>query len=90
MVSLEIYVTAECWSCEESKRIAAEMREEFPRVAIELVDLQSGRRPSQVFAAPTYVLNGRVISLGNPTRKELREKLKVAQCAAGLEEKGIR
>jgi hypothetical protein len=27
--------------------------------------------PEYVVAAPTYVLNGRVISLGNPYREEL-------------------
>ncbi len=45
---------------------------------MELVDLSSAQRPENVFAAPTYLLNGKVISLGNPYPNELRRKLEDA------------
>ena len=71
MLKLQIFVTDDCWSCEESRRIAAETQARFEDVEVVLVDLLSDERPPSVFAAPTYLLNGRVISLGNPRREEL-------------------
>lgn len=79
MTKLEIYVTDNCWSCEESRRLAAEVKAQVTNVEVELVDLDSGRRPSYVFAAPTYVLDGKVIFLGNPHWEELHQKLTTAR-----------
>ena len=78
MTKLEIYVTDHCWSCEESRRLAAEVRASMRDVEVELVDLNSERRPSHVFAAPTYVLDGKVIFLGNPHWEALQQKLTAA------------
>lgn len=75
MLRLEIYVVDDCWSCAESRRIAAEARARFAEVEVSLYDLNRDPRPSTVFAAPTYVLDGRVISLGNPRREELWDRL---------------
>jgi len=75
MTKLEIYVADDCWSCEESRRLAAEVRASVRDIDVELVDLNSARRPSYVFAAPTYVLDGKVIFLGNPHWEELQQKL---------------
>ena len=44
---------------------------------IEVRDVNDEGRPSQVFATPTYILNGRTIFLGNPTQEELAQKLEV-------------
>ena len=76
MVKLEIFVMDDCWSCEESRRIAAEARVRFPGVEVALLDLESSdRRPPEVFAAPTYVLDGTIVSLGNPRREELWQRI---------------
>lgn len=75
MVKLEIFVMDDCWSCEESRRIAAETQARFPRVEVALLDLESDRRPPEVFAAPTYVLDGKIVSLGNPRREELWKRI---------------
>lgn len=75
MVKLQVYIADDCWTCEETKRIVADMASQFPELAVELLDLNEVERPDEVFAVPTYLLNGRVISLGNPTRQELRQKL---------------
>jgi alkyl hydroperoxide reductase subunit AhpF len=75
MPELHIYISETCWACQEARSIAADMRPKFPQVNIELRDLEDERRPSQVFATPTYVLDGRTIYLGNPTREELAQKL---------------
>jgi hypothetical protein len=68
---LQIYISDDCWSCEESLRIAEEARARFEHVNVELLDLMREEAPEAVFAAPTYVLDGRVISLGNPSRERL-------------------
>ena len=78
MTDLQIFVTDECWTCEESRRIAAAVEEAFPQVNVELVDLTSSERPDNVFAAPTYMLDGRVISLGNPRWGDLVQQLNLA------------
>lgn len=75
MVKLEIFVVDDCWSCEESRRIAAEAQARFTDVEVTLRDLESDRCPPEVFAAPTYLLDGKIISLGNPRREELWERI---------------
>ncbi|MCA9934623.1 MAG: hypothetical protein KC415_11900 [Anaerolineales bacterium] len=84
-MKLQVYTAQDCWGCEETVRIVAEMRAEFPDIPIELLDTAETPLPEFVFAVPTYVLNGRIISLGNPTRAELRQKLAAAyeQCCTG-------
>ncbi len=73
-LTLHIYVTDDCWSCRETGRIVADVAPYFPEAAIDLRPLDAAA-PDDVFAVPTYVLNGRVIFLGNPTREELSQKL---------------
>ena len=72
---LEIYVREGCWSCAEAERIIADVQQEFPAVQMELRDIDQCEPPEIVFATPTYLLNGRVLFLGNPTRAELSRKL---------------
>ncbi len=83
MIKLQIFVTDDCWSCEESRQIAAETEARFQNVEVTLVDLNSKERPASVFAAPTYLLNGRVISLGNPRREALWQQLAQANASSG-------
>jgi hypothetical protein len=75
MVKLQVYFEHDCWTCDETQRIVAELSPQFPRVAIELIDAARSGLPENVFAVPTYVLDGRVISLGNPYPDELRRQL---------------
>ena len=79
MAKLQIYVTPDCWSCRESQQIAADVADQFPDLLIELLDLEAVDRPENVFAVPTYVYNGEVIFLGNPTREALSRKLALKQ-----------
>jgi hypothetical protein len=75
MPKLDVYIEDSCWACAESRRIIADVAPKVPDVDIELRGLDDERRPSTVFATPTYVLDGRVIFMGNPTREELVQKL---------------
>lgn len=82
MVKLQVFISDDCWSCAESRRIVTEIAPQFPDVEVELLDMNSSKRPETVFAAPTYLLNGRVISLGNPYLGVLRRQLSVALAQA--------
>lgn len=82
MPKLDVYISEECWACAEARQIVADLAPRFPKVDIELRDLSDERKPSSVFATPTYILDGRTIFLGNPTRDELSQKLNIAQSPA--------
>ncbi|MDX1414523.1 MAG: hypothetical protein R3293_10055 [Candidatus Promineifilaceae bacterium] len=75
MVKLQVYINDDCWSCDESRRIVAEIVPQFPQITVELLDLGSSKLPEYIFAVPTFVLDGRVISLGNPHRDDLRRQI---------------
>ena len=49
--------------------------ERFPDVNLRIVDLETTDEeiPERVFATPTYLLNGRVWSLGNPSPAQVVE-----------------
>lgn len=78
MVKLQVYIRRDCWSCAESRRIIAEIAPQFPQIAIELFDIEASVQPKNVYAVPTYILDGRIIFLGNPFPAELRRKLQAA------------
>ena len=72
-----MYVSSECLNCDEAVRLAEEAAARFPGVVVRLIDLDRNGSPppDPVVAVPTYVLNGRVISLGNPYPEELFARL---------------
>ncbi len=76
---LEIYVQDGCFGCERSHELAERAREAFPEMQVEIVDFAStdGVYRSQVAATPTYILNGEIISLGNPSPAELEAMLAI-------------
>ena len=79
MVQLDVYVNENCWSCDETRAIVAAVRSCFPEVRTRLITQDGTPWPAEVFAVPTYVLDGRVISLGNPSRTALNLQLEAAR-----------
>lgn len=78
---LEVYVSAECPNCGEAVRLAHEAAARYPHIVVRVIDLddlQGRPPPDPVVAVPTYVLNGRVVSLGNPYAEELFAHLQEA------------
>jgi hypothetical protein len=76
--ALDIYVTPECFGCERARHLAQEVRmRRLPGVEVSLIDLSDPVvvRPESVFAVPTYLLNGQVLSLGNPDLEWLCQQL---------------
>lgn len=72
---LRVYFAEHCWGCDEARAIATQMGQLYADLMVELIDLneRQAEKPQEVFAIPTYVLNGRVVSLGNPRPERLRE-----------------
>lgn len=76
---LEVYVSSHCRTCDEAQRLAREAATRFPSVDVRLVDLDDGEPvPEVVVAVPTYVMDGRVVWLGNPAPEELFARLQEA------------
>ena len=70
---LKVFVAEDCAGCAEARAIAGRIQKEYPTLAVEVVELaDSGAAlPEGVFATPTYMLNNRVVSLGNPKPDEI-------------------
>ncbi|HXG35385.1 MAG TPA: thioredoxin family protein [Dehalococcoidia bacterium] len=76
-ISLEIYVEQGCFACQRSLQIAEQIQKNFPNVEVRTVDIShdGGTYSHLVTATPTFVLNGRVFSLGNPDAEDLEEAI---------------
>ena len=75
---LQIFVLPFCSGCEVAIDMADRVRaRHISGVQVQLIDLgQPGSiRPDSVFAVPTYLLNGKVVSLGNPEEPWLLERI---------------
>lgn len=77
LARVEIYVAEHCLLCEYAYEIAEGIRDNFPGVDLRIVNLSQTTEPipDAVFATPTYLLNGRLWSLGNPSREEIQARL---------------
>ena len=73
---LEIYISDHCDNCQEALRQAELARTVAGvEVCVINVDATSDPVPQRIIATPTYVLDGRIISLGNPYREDLLKML---------------
>jgi hypothetical protein len=77
---LEVYVANACPNCADALRLAEEAAMRYPTVVVRVVDLDMDRipPPDPIVAVPTYVLDGQVVSLGNPYPEELFARLREA------------
>jgi len=80
---LDIYVANHCENCHEALRLA-ELARDVPGTEVRVINLDtldttSEPVPARVVAVPTYLLDGRVVSLGNPYRDELLRMLRQGQ-----------
>jgi hypothetical protein len=70
------YVASHCLNCDEALRLACVVARLFPQLEVDVIDLDEPPTDgTDVFAVPTYVLNGRVCFLGNPSEQELCDLL---------------
>lgn len=77
MPTLRIYIAQHCLTCAEALHLADEVRKRFARIRLELIDLdeEGSQNLDEVFSVPTYVLDGRTVSLGNPAPDQLFTRL---------------
>ncbi len=66
--TLKIFVAKDCPGCSEAQAIALRITQNYPHLNVEVVDINNAAAviPERVFATPTYVLDDRIVSLGNP------------------------
>jgi hypothetical protein len=86
--TLEIFVLPHCSGCDTAAAVAERVgARDLPDLTVRLIDLSTPGmpRPSSVFAVPTYLLDGRVISLGNPEEEWLLAQLAPAGSDRGEE-----
>lgn len=73
---VDIYVSAHCFVSDYTWEVIEVIRLEFPMVELHVIDMAEATEiPEIVFATPTYLLNGHVWSLGNPSIAQVREAL---------------
>lgn len=84
-VTFTIYMMAHCTAAAEIERIAAAIGTRFREVAVTLVHLDREiiAPPLAVFSVPTYLLDGDVVSLGNPDLDDLDRRIRHAVRHAG-------
>jgi hypothetical protein len=74
---VSIYVTDHCANCDYAWEVANLIRGEYPHVTVAIIDLANPQEPvpDAVFATPTYLLDGHLWSLGNPSPQQVHDKL---------------
>jgi glutaredoxin len=87
MPTLRVYIARHCPVCREALGLVEKIRVRFSRLDIQIIDLEAERAKNvdSVFSVPTYVLDGRTLSLGNPEAEVLEQKLMGAMALAGKE-----
>ncbi len=86
---LEIFVAPDCFGCETARELADIIcARGWPGLEVRVLDLSEPHvtRPPAVFAVPTYILDGRVISLGNPEQDWLLDQLTPPRPSSGAAE----
>jgi thiol-disulfide isomerase/thioredoxin len=71
--TLKIFVRDNCPGCREAYQLAGHVAQQFPQLKVEVINLADPNAivPEAVFATPTYMLNNRIVSLGNPNLAEV-------------------
>lgn len=75
---LAMYVTENCFGCDVARELAERIQAlDVPELDVIVMDIGDPdvERPAAVFAVPTYLLDGTVLSLGNPDEEWLFAQL---------------
>ena len=78
---LQVFVAKQCWGCQRARAIAAQVRKDCPELTVKVIDVgdKGVEKPPEVFATPTFILNGKVVSLGNPKLETLRKLIEAEE-----------
>lgn len=77
---LKVFVIEHCSNCDEARAIAGRIDRTYPEVQVEIIDISQPQVvvPDAVFATPTFMLNGRIVSLGTPYPEEIARRVEEA------------
>lgn len=77
-LTLEIYTMRYCLTYDMAQETARDIAARLPEITVAVYDLEDEdvTAPPEVFSVPTYLLNGTVISLGNPYLDQLEAKIR--------------
>ena len=82
---LQVFVEPACESCRRAIQLAEDVDAAYPKLAVDIVDIRSRENErDDVFAVPTFVLDDRVLSLGNPQKSTLRREIELLLRARGF------
>lgn len=85
VVKLQVFVKTDCDICRRARQLAQQADDQFPNLVVDIVEMnETELERDDVFAVPTFVLEGRVLSLGNPQESELHDEV-----ASLLSERGL-
>ncbi len=75
---LRIYTMTHCPACAETRKMVEQIGDRMPGLDVEVIDLEDPAAPvpPEVFSVPTYIMNGDVISLGNPYIEQLEASIR--------------
>jgi len=83
-VKLTVYLEEGCLGCERARQIADEVERTNDTVDVEVLDLAEATViPEAVIAVPAYMLDGRLVILGNPSLAELSALIDEGLAAEG-------
>ena len=73
---LEIYIADHCENCHEALRLA-EMARNVQGAEVRVINLDTTTEaiPPRIIATPMYLLDGRIVSMGNPYPDDLMRML---------------
>lgn len=83
---LEIYIADHCENCQEALRLATLARD-VPGAEVHVINLDTTTEaiPARIVATPMYLLNGEVVSMGNPYPDDLLRLLGQSHRESGQE-----
>lgn len=80
---LEIYIARHCFRSPETLRLATEIKRRLPRLRVQIKVLDDiTPAGTSIFATPSYLLDGRLIFLGNPQALLAERRRKLREAAA--------
>lgn len=71
-LTLDIYLAADCFGCDQAEALAAEIDGGFPQVRVAIHWLSEGLElPAGIVAVPAFLLEGKLIQYGTPEPQQV-------------------
>ena len=84
---LIVFVSDHCPTCPDAVDIAKKVNERYSWLEVELFNVDEEEPQDDVFAVPTYMLDEKIVFLGNPSDEQIAELFESeASTAPGSEE----